>query len=868
MNYSSQDCFRAATAALEGKLSEAEVLDAFERIAERRARIEAASGPTGADEKLRKFAAEEAERTRIAAAVQRRHLALNVLVREQQLTAMRSQIAEGRTPAQALSASMLGTQKGIKGGRQSFLSMNQAFEDKYVDGGLLASIFSERPHIQALVDDKAFDLDVTREMGELRQGGTPGITGNSDAQFVAKKSADFLELSRLDGNKLGASTGKLDGYFGPQNHDPDRLLTVSPDTWADIMLARIDIERTFPEVLDRSEMVAILKGTYYKITTGFAPNKVSAAEAGKRIGPANLANSLGKERVYHFKSVEDATAYREQFGHGRTIDGIVGHLRRVAHVNAALKTFGPNPEVMFGHLKESLKRDISENAALSPSEKAKQTRELDDGFGILKYGIDSVTGAVNRPGNITLATIGAELRTLQSLSKLGSMIFSQVGDTVTPAIAAAFRGGNPLGAWTDQVSAIMRGRPKGEVADITYLLGEALDGLTGHIINAHAAEDTRLGFLTRNSTGFFKWTGSNWWTDVTRGAAVRSISAEMAMHAGRHNFAGLPPTYRHFLGLHGIDAAKWEAIRQANTRIAEGKAYITPDRINELPDSAIEPLIARRVAAARLLKVGANEKVAQLFADARDDLVMTVRRLFADETNYAILRPDAASTRFTTLGGGEGLRRGTWGGEAVRLIAQFKSFPVAFTQRVMGRAVYGHRKDATAGEIGTHIGTLVTGLMVAGYLSMTLKDLAKGYWPPRNIADGRTILASFLQSGAAGIYGDFLFGESDRFGGGLAESLLGPTIGGVLNLVEIGKDARDAAMTGGDNQFSGAKAFSWLVGNNPVWPLNLWYTRAALDYLVLNSTREALSPGYLRRQARNRERDYGQSRWLPQAMGR
>jgi hypothetical protein len=44
---------------------------------------------------------------------------------------------------------------------------------------------------------------------------------------------------------------------------------------------------------------------------------------------------------------------------------------------------------------------------------------------------------------------------------------------------------------------------------------------------------------------------------------------------------------------------------------------------------------------------------------------------------------------------------------------------------------------------------------------------------------------------------------------------------------------------------------------NTPW-INLFYTRPALDYLVLNSLREAATPGYLKRNEARRKTTYGQ----------
>jgi len=859
------NCLAAATeaAAKAGKITAQDVLDAFERVDAYRSRLEASGEPTGKDARIRKFAAEEAQKTRIAAAVKRRHTALNIIVREKQLDAMRAQVGEGQTRQQALVASILGVQNGVKYARDSFVNLEAGYTGKYVTGGLAKDIRLERPHIERLLENKKFDEDVTRELSEIRKDGKPGITGNEDAKWLARKIADYRELARTDANSLGASIGKLDGYFGHQNHDPNKMLKDGPDKWADRILTRLDVERTFPEGPSRDEARAILRDMYFTITTGFSANKTSAAEMGQRVGPANLAKSLGKSRVLHFKNVDMALDYRAEYGYGNTIEGAFTELRRMAHVNAAMKSFGPNPEVMIKALAETLKKDIAADPALSPDERVKQTRELDDGFGTVKYGINSLTGEASRPGNVTLAQIGSEIRSLEVLSKLGSMLFAQAGDTITPAIAAAFRGSNPFGAFIHQLKSYFDGMEPADVREKAYLWSEGLDGMIGNVVNAHVADDMRLGVLSKQTHTFFKWVGATWVTDKQRAGAARYIVAEMGMR-GEKAFADLPPRYSHWLSMHGVDATKWEALRQAREKASNGRYYITPDRILELPDSAIEPLVADRLARAR--ETGKGDP-ARILADARDDLLMTARRMIADETNYAILQSDASTRRFTTLG----TRPGTVEGEIMRNIMQFKGFPAAFTQRVLGRAAYGRRKSGTkaerAGEFATHIGTLVAGLFIAGYFSMVLKDIAKGYWPPRDITDERTIMAALLQSGAAGIYGDFLFAQVDRFGGGATEKFIGPAFGSVGDLLNLGSDAVGYAVSGGEDPFSGSALMNWAVGQNPVWPANLWYSRPILDFLVLNSMRESLSPGYLRRAVKKRRTEYGQERWFPQAMG-
>ena len=73
---------------------------------------------------------------------------------------------------------------------------------------------------------------------------------------------------------------------------------------------------------------------------------------------------------------------------------------------------------------------------------------------------------------------------------------------------------------------------------------------------------------------------------------------------------------------------------------------------------------------------------------------------------------------------------------------------------------------------------MLANLQQLGYLSMTLKELAKGRTPrePDDAASyGKLVAAAMVQGGGLGIYGDFLFGEANRVGGGMIASLAGGT---------------------------------------------------------------------------------------------
>jgi hypothetical protein len=840
MYQASPNCMAAATAAAKGKLTEQEILEAFAKIADHKARLEAAGQMTGTPERLRRFAADEAERAKVAAKLQRKVAALNAITRVRLDDAVDAYIKAGVKPHKALLTLLEGSQANIAGSRKSISTLRQSFEKSYV-GGLLAELEAEKPHLVDMLHDKKLDADILREMNELKPNGKPGITGNTDAQFIAKTFAKYAELARTDINARGGAIGKLLGWAGVQVHDDVKMIAAGKEAWVGTVVAHLDVERTFPEGLSPSEVVNVLGDIYDTIITGF-PNAPTPGMVGKRVGPAGIAKALMHSRVLHFKDADAQLAYREAFGYGNVVSGMYAHLRNAARVAANMEMLGPNPEVMFTSLAETLKGRVKADTTISDRAKQRRINALTVQAGVLRQGLDIATGAYARPVNVSMSQIAADLRAWQSMSKLGGALISSLSDTITTAAAAQFRGANFFSSFTRHLAGIAEGRGQGELREISFLLGEGFDGLIGNIISPVAsALDGPVGHMSRLQEKFFKWNGLTWWTDANRASAGRMIAAEMGMRTAKA-FADLPPAYRHVLELNDIGPLKWDAIRRAKLRNVNGADYVTPDRIRELPDDAIIPLL------------GTRKVTPESIAAERRRLELDVLRFFADETNYSVIKTDARTARYMT----QGLRPGTMTGEAMRFIMQFKGFPIAFTERVVGRALFGHREGA-AGEKFAHMGSLIAGLTLAGYASMTMKDMLKGYWPPRDPGDVRTWIAAAQQGGAWGIYGDFLFSQTNRFGGGLAETAIGPTFGSFFDAVNIGLDARDyaiAAATDEEGRFAGGKALSWAVGNTPY--ANLFYVKPVIDYVVLNSLRETLSPGYLRRQARTRERQYGQ----------
>jgi hypothetical protein len=189
-------------------------------------------------------------------------------------------------------------------------------------------------------------------------------------------------------------------------------------------------------------------------------------------------------------------------------------------------------------------------------------------------------------------------------------------------------------------------------------------------------------------------------------------------------------------------------------------------------------------------------------------------------------------------------------GELIRTVAQFKQYATTYLARTVGREFTRDGFDVGG------VAHLIAATTALGYLSMTLKDLVKGKNPrdPDDAAGyAKVVAASMVQGGGLGIYGDFLFGEANRFGGGIIGTLAGPTAGSLEQAHQL-----LGAIRGEGN--AAAEAIRMGVGHTPF--VNLFYTRLALDHMVLFRLQEWANPGYLRRVEQRTKRENDQTFWL------
>jgi hypothetical protein len=853
---SARDCIDAIKAAGRGLLDDDQVLELVERVQARIDRARAERQAARADVALREGLAQDAEALRLEAALARKHAALTVLARQRVLDQVALMRQHGLDPRRAFLAVLEGTARGVPGARASVAATQMGYRASYL-GRMFTELDELGPGVIAALREEGFQDQVVREMRALGKSGQvqgAPVTGNQLAQQVAQVFARVADLSRRDLNRLGGMVGELEGWT-PQAHDRDRMARTTRDAWIEYILPRLDLERSFPDAAgDERAVRGILAELYETITTNVdrvAPERDEALAASRVTPTPNLARALGRHRLLHFKDADAWLEYRREFGTGHIFDAMIGHLERAARIAGQMEVLGPNPAYTLQTALDRVRLQIRNDPNIPQEQKAALAEQLTlrGGRGIASAmaEVQGLTFGVG--GSRTLAHIMSELRAWQGVAKLGgAFISSFFSDPWVQAAHQKFLGRGWGEAIAGQVSELLAGVRSADRRRMAWQLGVGFDTLAQTITSSYFVHDGQPGVMQRLLNWTMRYQGLAWFTDNLRAAGARMMAEQLGQAAGVP-WSRIDAPLRHALGLHGIGEAEWAAISQAKVRHDGGRAFITPDAVRALPDDVIAPLLGDRLSRAedaarkRGGDAAAAEMRAKLIDGERRRLEIALHRYVNDELrSFAVLEPTAQVRRLTL----NATQRGTYAGEALRMIATFKSFPVGFTVGPLARQWHGGPAQRSAG-IG-NIAMLIGGLAVLGYAAMTAKDFTRGYGP-RDPTQLKTILAALLQSGGLGIYGDFLFAEANRFGGSTLATIAGPVIGEAASLVDLAQRARSGEAKAGE-------ALNWLLRNTPL--INLWYVRPALDYAILNEMREAASPGFIRRQQLQRYRDYGQ----------
>lgn len=799
-----------------------------------RSMLDAEDTAAGMQDEAMRAADMLANNLQMAAVIEKRNAALNLNVRLK-ASSFVNQFRDKGLDFEGFAALLTGSQRVRSGARLSVDAEYKGFRGEWM-GGMIADI--EKLGLWREFVDGAFDRDI---YDALHRMGTesPDFTGlPKEAVDLAKVVNKYQTDARNTRNRFGAWIRDLKGYITRQSHDMFKIRDAGEQDWVAYVKERIDVAKmTRLGLISENDPMSSLRTMYDDFAAGVHMKAAAGEDDTAAFGVgSNLAKRESVSRVLYFKDGIAAFEYNERFGQGRLADSVLSGLEASARSSALLKTLGTNPEATLTRLLNEYENSLVGDPARRSKFRAQR--------GAIMNMLAQVDGSTLIPGNVTAAKVGTFVRAWTAMTRLGGALISSFTDLAGYGAELRYQGSkNLFSGVLDGIGRATQGRAKGEQRQVLASLGVFHESVIGAVA-ARFDSPELTGRMAWGMQQFFKWNGLNWWTESLRDGAALSHSHYLAQNAGK-SFDKLDGELQRLLSLYNIDAGKWDLLRLGTMKMADGRAYMTPDALATVPRAALENYI-------QLAGRTVNDATVQ---NLLDDLSQILRVMSVDRAHHAVLEPNARARTWML----RGTKPGTVPGEILRYIGQFKSFSVAMIQMVLGREIYGRGYD-TLGEYlkkgkGDMLGlATMIGLYTAfGYAAMSIKDMLKGR-EPRPVDDPRTWYAAMAQGGGLGLYGDFLFGEYSRMGRTFTASLAGPVIGNLDTLADLMTRARN-----GDDM--AGSAFKALLDNTPF--MNLFYLRPVLDYLVLYQIQEALNPGFLRRMEGRIMRDNSQEFIFP-----
>jgi hypothetical protein len=856
-------------------LEDNEAQEIFEILTERlQKRVENAS--EGEELEIFSLARQIAKQARINAVMQKRNRLLNA---KAYASIMRF-ASESDDPADALSAIMVGSFKYTEDGMNSVDARQQGIMSKYA-GELLAALHKEKleklflskelePQIfKAMFDGDDFDIDVA---------------GGKEAKRIAEIIQITQKRMLKRKNQQGAMIAELKNYAVRQSHDPillragaktDAELEAARTSWVEYML-RPDVldPKTF-ENKPPTRMGApytneeFLRDIWNNLVSG-QHDKVDALRGDDGqidsldsfTGPANLAKKLSQSRIIHFKDGAAAHAYFKTYSRMSLSDAVMNAISHDAQSIGLMEKFGTNPKAMFDRVLKDLK-DVNKANANRIDQIVKKEGRLKNQFKELD-GTTRARGA-GRPVifGADFAGIAAGWRMLQNMSKLGMATITSFSDIASKASFINTR--TDRGIFTSYARAfsdIFRNYSSQDQKRLAFLLNVGVDGYNGDVFARFGANDSGPGMMAKAHNIFFRLNGMNYWNNAQKVGLAKMLAADLATYADQ-SFTSLPNATLFNLQRYGINETEWNLMRQMDLEAVDGNKYMTSSGVDALPDSVISQAALAKANQTRKRKL--KQPTQAMIDKYRDDLATKIATYLTDSADTAIPTPGAKERAFMNFG----QERGTVLGEAIRAIMQLKGFPITYVMKGMSGQYYtkkqlagmnpNDKRFSSSGLVG--LAQMMVGATMMGYLSVQLKEIIKGKEPLEVFSDETALNTellskAILQGGGLGIYGDFLFGEYNKYGQTLSQGLLGPTFGSIDDIHRIYSNVMS-----GDVDAITRNATRFAISNTPGY--NLFYTKTALDYLFIYGLMEHSNPGYLRRMEKRMQRDMEQDFYFP-----
>ena len=724
---------------------------------------------------------------------------------------------------------------GDMSGIQSVSAKSKAISALYK--GRLHDLYSKVDGSLGLIQDKKYVKDFVKEaFGE--------DSGNPSAK---KNAADFADVAadlKDRFNRNGGNIGTLENWGLWTSWSPGKALEKGLDRWLELGLKNFDRSKAVHEdgrAFTEDELIDLLTASYKTIKSDGA-NKMEVGKANYS-GNSKVTSRHAESRVLHWKDADAWMEMQSEFGDMPLIDIIDSNIERMSKEIALVETFGSNPREALKILKDAATSKDKDERNI-PSGKVDETASrIDDMF-------DDFTGS--NIGSEFWANVGLAYRSINTAAMLGGTTLSSVTDQAMIAKTAHVHG---LSYWKTFGEMVSQLNPKNkEDREFGYYLGIGVEELTGSISrwtddglsSVHGRAAKFANGANNIANQILRISGLQALTRASKVAFDTMLMAKYGDMTRNKSWSDLHANDKELLEGTGLNERAWQVMQLAEPHVdRKGRKLMSARAIYAITDD-------------KLKGFGDPQRI-------RDEVATQFQTHLLDEQGMAVI--EAGLREKTKVTGGT--KRGTLGGEVLRLTTQFKSFPMAFLMRHGSRTL---SRDGWKGKAGYAL-PLVAMTTVLGGLVVQLKELANGN-DPSEIWDGEKwytagidsdfLKRSFVAGGGLPILGDILIAGTDTSGRDAGDFLSGPFGSDFSAILSLTVGNPTQALNGVETNWE-SEAFRFAKSKIPAQ--NLWYTKAATNRMIFDEMQDIISPGYREKLLRKAERDHDRTRWLGDDWG-
>jgi len=666
----------------------------------------------------------------------------------------------------------------------------------------------------------------------------------------AYRKANDLVIARH--NKYGGNIIVRADYHLPQPHDWVTISKFGKNEWIEFIIPllnrsqMIDHKTSKPFLNDESLRLA-LSETWESITEGGLNKTGNILKKGK------LYNKRIDHRFLVFKDSESWLTYQQKFGvkEGGLLGLIMKHLDSVSRDTAMMKILGPDPDKTFIQIKNTVLqagRKATGDEPLRPSVfKATKMDKAEAAVkgSLFQAGLENLhlyfKNQLGQPGSPFWARTFSNLRQVLTSSYLGSASIVALTDFNWQRITNGWNGLPAFKSARRTLQLYKEGltAKDPQIAKLAIRTGLIAEHWVPYSqqVNRFMLEVNGSEFTQRLADATLTLSGLQGHTQAGRWGFGMEFQGFLADNIGK-TFDELPKPLQRSFKRYGITSDDWNVARTT-------KLYDAGEDLAQYQGQDVKFFIPDEIRMRTDIDDYSKEQISSKFFD-----------MIKTETEFAV--PSlSAKGRVALL---QNARPGTFAGELILSAAMFKQFPITlmFTHIARGMSQQG------LGKFG-YMADLVLSGALYGAFTMEIREITKGRNPtPIDYVKenpGEYFLRALVTGGGLGLFGDFFINDTNRYGKSMAETLPGPAMGFLSDLLGIPKNAIFDYLNGKDTNVVG-DTLNFLKRNMP--GSSIFYLRLLWERVIMENIQRQLDPDFDSRNSRiinNYMRDTQQDYW-------